>query len=210
MAEFILNAEVRKKVGKSDAKKLRAAKKIPAVIYGKDISPTHIALSSVEFEKASRNANRNAIIEIKLDNSESKEVIVRDYQKHSITHMFTHVDFQAIHHEIPIRVDVDLEFTGSPIGKKQGGIFTTLCKQVRVESLPDKIPQVIKLDVTDIDAGDSLHVSDVKTGDFKILTSPKVALCQVSKVKEETETATAEDEEAATAEAAPAATAAEE
>jgi len=203
MAEFIINAEVRNRVGKSDAKKLRAAKKIPAVIYGKEISPVHIAVPAVEFEKTSKKANRNAIFEIKLDNSESKEVIIRDFQKHAISHMCTHIDFQAIKHDIPIKVDVELEFTGSPIGKKQGGIFTTLCKRVRIESLPDNIPEVIKLDITDLESGDSLHVSDIK-GDFKILTSPKVALCQVSKVKEETEETVAEGTEEATAETAPA------
>lgn len=200
MAEFIINAEVRNKIGKGDAKKLRAKHQIPAVIYGKDFTPVHIALSRPEFEKVYRKANRNSIIQLKLGGSESREVIVRDYQKNAINHFYTHIDFQAIQKDVPIRVDVDLEFTGTPIGKKAGGIFTTLCKQVRIECLPSKIPEVIKLDITDVDAGDSLHVSDIQAGDFKVITSSKVALCQVSKVKED-----AEEAGAATAEAAPAA-----
>lgn len=187
MAEFILNAEVRNKIGKGDAKKLRAKGLIPAVIYGKDFTPVHIALPSTDFEKVTRKANRNSIIELKLGKAESREVIVRDQQKHAINHRFTHIDFQAIQHNVPIRVDVDLEFTGTPIGKKAGGVFTTLCKQVKVECLPERIPQVITLDITDLDAGESLHVSDIKAGDFKVITSQKVALCQISQVKEEAE-----------------------
>jgi large subunit ribosomal protein L25 len=203
MAEFILNAEVRNKVGKGDAKKLRAAGKIPAVIYGKDFTPVHVAISRTDMEKVSRKANRNAILELNLGGSESREVIVRDTQKNAITHLYTHVDFQAIQKDVPIRVEVELQFTGTPIGKKAGGIFTHLCKDVRIECLPNKIPEVIKLDVTNLDAGESLHVSDIQAGDFKVLTSPKVALCQVSKVKEEAEEAGATEADAA--EAAPAA-----
>jgi large subunit ribosomal protein L25 len=204
MAEFTLNAEVRNKVGKSDAKKLRAQGKIPAVIYGKDITPVHVALDNNEFTKTSRRANRNAVFDLKLDGKDSREVIVRDYQKHAISHLFTHVDFQAVDNDKPIRVDVDIEFTGAPIGKKQGGIFTTLCKQIKVEALPKEIPEIIKLDITNLDAGDSLHVSDLEAHSFKVLTSPKVALCQVSKIKEEAEETEA-TEEAETAAAAPAA-----
>lgn len=187
MAEFILNAEVRNKVGKGDAKKLRAKNQIPAVIYGKDFTPVHIALSRPEFERIHRKANRNSIIQLKLGGSDAREVIIRDYQKHAINHLFTHIDFQAIQKGMPIRVDVDLEFTGTPVGKKVGGIFTTLCKQVKIECLPDKIPEVITLDVTNVESGESMHVSDIQAGDFKVITSSKVALCQVSKVKEEAE-----------------------
>lgn len=106
----------------------------------------------------------------------------------------------------PIRVDVDLSFVGNPVGKKVGGIFTVLSKQVKVECLPGKIPDVIELNIDELDAGDSLHVSDIKAGDFKIITSSKIALCQVSQIKEEAEAA-APGAPAAAAAAAPAAAA---
>ncbi|GAB4276241.1 MAG: hypothetical protein Kow0029_18100 [Candidatus Rifleibacteriota bacterium] len=201
MAGFELNAEVRNKVGKGDSRRLRAQGKIPAVIYGKDFTPVHIAISRAEFEKVTRKASRNSIIEIKLGD-ESREVIIREAQKHAIQHLYTHVDFQAIQKDTPIRVDVDLQFEGTPVGKKLGGIFTTLVKQVRIECLPDKIPEVIKLDISSLDSGESLHVSDIVAGDFKVITSPKIALCQVSKVKDESEESAAEGEAAAPATAA--------
>ncbi|MEW6711380.1 MAG: 50S ribosomal protein L25 [Candidatus Riflebacteria bacterium] len=187
MAEFIVNAEVRNKIGKGDSKKLRAKNQIPGVIYGKDFTPVHIALSRTEFEKVYSKCNRNSIIQLKLGGAESREVIVRDKQKDAISHAYTHIDFQAIQKNVPIRVEVDLEFTGTPIGRKSGGVFTTMCKQVRIECLPDKIPQVIQLDITDLDAGQSLHVSDIKAGNFKVVTNQKIALCQISQVKDEAE-----------------------
>jgi len=208
MAELILNAEVRNKVGKEDAKKLRAKELIPTVVYGKDVSPLHCAISKTQIDKLLRKVNRNALITLKLSNNESKIVIVRDHQKHPISHEYVHLDLQAVDMKHPIRVDVDLEFIGTPIGKKTGGVFTSMCKQVKIECLPSKIPDVIQLNIDNLDAGQSLHVSDIKTGDFKIVTSPKIALCQISQIKDETTEGTAATATTETAAAAPAAAAA--
>lgn len=210
MAELILNAEVRNKTGKGDSKRLRAAGRVPAVIYGRDIQPIHVSLHKINMTKVLRKANRNALFNIKLSDSESKKVIVRDFQKHPISHEYDHVDFQAVSVDRPISVDVDLEFTGTPIGKKFGGIFAVLSKRVKIECLPEKIPETIKIDVSGLNTGDSYHVSDLKSGDYELLTASNIAICRVSVVKEE-EVAVAEEGEVteesaeATATAAPAA-----
>ncbi len=209
MAELILNAEVRNKTGKENAKKLRVKDLIPTVVYGKDFAPVHCAIPRLQIEKL-RKVNRNSLIDLQFSNGGKHTVIVRDTQKHPITHSYVHVDLQAVYMDKPVRVDVDLEFVGTPIGKKSGGIFTTMCKQVKIECLPGKIPEVIKLNIDDLDAGMSLHVSDIKAGDFKIVTSPKIALCQISQIKDEAEGAAAAAPGAAPAAgaAAPAAAAA--
>lgn len=183
MAELVFNAEVRNKVGKETSKKLRAEKLVPAVVYGKDITPVHCILKRAEVEKL-RRANRNALIDLNLA-GEKHTVIVRETQKHPISSEFEHVDLQAVHMDKPVKVNVDLEYIGTPVGKKEGGIFTALVKTVKIECLPGKIPQVIRLNVDSLSTGESLHVSDVKVDDYKILTNPKIALCQVSKVKED-------------------------
>lgn len=210
MAELILNAEVRNKVGKEDAKKLRAKELIPTVVYGKNVTPLHCAISKHQIDKLLRKVNRNALITLKLSDNEAKIVIVRDHQKHPISHEYVHLDLQAVDMNHPIKVDVDLEFIGTPIGKKSGGVFTSMCKQVKVECLPSKIPEVIKLNIDDLDAGESLHVSDIKAGDFTIITNPKIALCQISQIKEEAtdEAAETTDATATTTAATPAAAAA--
>lgn len=185
MAEFVLEAEVRNRTGKGDAKKLRAAGRVPSVIYGKDVVPVHCSLHENTLSKTLKKANRNCIFELKLSNGESRSVIVRDYQKHPLLHTYDHVDFQALDMNSPVKVDVGIDFVGSPVGKKMGGIFNTLCRQVRIECLPGKIPASIELDITDLDAGQSYHVSDIPAGDYTVVTNQGVALCQVSKVKED-------------------------
>lgn len=196
MAELVLDAEVRTKTGKGDAKKLRFAKRIPAVVYGKDIATVHCSLDKTQVDMIIRRANRNALYNLKLNNGESRSVIVRDYQKHPLTHNYDHIDFQAVHMDRPILIDVELNFVGTPIGKKTGGIFTALCKQVKVECLPGNIPERIDLKVDDLESGESLHVSDIKAEGLTIVTNPKIALCQVSKAKEEAEVAATGEAEA--------------
>lgn len=204
MAELILNAEVRNTVGKENAKKLRVKDLIPTVIYGKDVTPIHCAVPRLQAEKL-RKVNRNALVTLNLAGSPSRTVLVREGQKHPISHEYVHLDLQAVHMDKPIKVDVDLEFIGTPIGKKSGGIFTSMCKRIKIECLPAKIPDVIKLNIDALDAGQSLHVSDISSGDFKIVTSKKIALCQISQIKEEAAAAAAPGAAAAAAGAAPAA-----
>jgi large subunit ribosomal protein L25 len=196
MAELVFNAEVRNKIGKEDAKKLRFRSLVPAVVYGKDVQPVHCAVSKIELMKL-RKANRNALITLKLG-SEDRTVIVRDVQKHPTTHEYQHLDFQAVSMEHPIKVDVDLKYVGTPIGRKSGGIFTSLLDEIKIECLPNLIPEVIKLNIDDLEAGETLHVSDIKAEGYTIITNAKIALCQVSKVK------ASEEDEAAEAGAAPA------
>ena len=203
MAELTFNAEVRNKVGKETSKKLRVKKLVPAVVYGKDMNPIHCSVAKAEVEKL-RRVNRNALIDLNLA-GEKYTVLVREAQKHPISSEFEHVDFQAVHMDKPVKVNVDLDYVGSPVGKKSGGIFTVLVKSVKIECLPDKIPQVITLNIDSLDAGESLHVSYIKADNFKIITNPKIAICQVSQVKDDEEEAAAA---AATTTAAPAAAAA--
>ena len=128
------------------------------------------------------------------EGNDKKQVIVRDYQKHPLTHKFTHIDFQCVDMSQPINVIVDIDFVGTPIGKKQGAILMTPMRTVKIQCLPTKIPATIELDITDLDAGYSLHVSDLPEGDYEILTPGKVTLCGMSIVKDDATTAEAGEE----------------
>lgn len=186
MAELALNAEVRTKTGKNVSRRLRENGMIPAVIYGKNIEPIHCTFALRAIEQALSKARRNAIIKIEFGGKvKEAEVIVRDTQRNVISHHLSHIDFQAIDMVTPIQVEVDISFKGDPVGKKSGAIFTTQLKTVRLECLPAKIPQFIEVDISNLDVGDSLHISDIPKGDYKLITNPKNTICQMSIVKEE-------------------------
>ncbi|MBF0547461.1 MAG: 50S ribosomal protein L25 [Candidatus Riflebacteria bacterium] len=200
MAEFVLNAEVRTTIGKGHSRRMRSTGVIPAVIYGKGISPVHCSIKKRDLESTLSKATRNSIIKIDFSGKEAaRDVVVRDYQKDPMSRAFTHLDFQAIDWNAPIKVEVDLRFTGEPIGKKFGAIFTTQTRTVRIECLPSKIPTEITVDVTNLNVGDSLHISDIPKSEFKIISNPKLTLCQMSVVKEEAPAAGTTAEAAAAA-----------
>ncbi len=213
MAGLTLNAEVRTKTGQGPSRRDRVSGQVPAVVYGRGVEqPFHCTLNRRELEAIIAKAQRNTIYKLAFGGkAQEREVIVREIQRHPITRLFAHVDFQAIDMTHPIKIDVDLKFVGDPLGKKSGAIFTTQLKTVRIECLPTKIPTELTLDISPLDVGDSFHVADLPKGDYKILTSPKFTVCQMSIVKEEVEAApVAAAEGAAPAEgaAAPAAGAA--
>lgn len=186
MAELTFNAEVRTTTGKNVTHRLRAAGNVPAVIYGKGIDPIHCSLNLKEVENALKKVNRNSIIQIAFGGKEKdREVILRDKQLNPLTRRFDHIDFQAVDFTHPIRVDVDIKLNGDPIGRKTGAILTVQTKALRIECLPSKIPPCVEVDVSALDAGDSLHVSDIPKGEFKIISNPKLTICQMSVIKEE-------------------------
>lgn len=204
MAEFTLNAEVRTRTGKGDSRRLRVAGRIPAVVYGKNVEPIHCSVNLIDFAKAIRTSSKNSIIHLAFasGNVPKQTVILRDHQKHPLTHTYSHVDFQAVEMSTPIQVDVEINFIGTPIGKKTGAILTVQTRTLRIECLPGKIPPTIDVDVTSMDTGASMHVADLPTSEFKVLTNPKINLCQMSVVKEEVAAVTVTADAAAAAAAA--------
>ena len=186
MAEFTLNAEVRTRTGKGDSNRLRMKGLVPAVIYGNGINPVHCSLGLREFEQTLAKARRNSILALSFQGKgQDREVIIRDFQKNPITHHYSHIDFLAIDMKLPIKVEIEFNFLGEPIGKKSGAIFTVQLRTVKIQCLPSKIPTKIDLDVSSLDVGHSIHVADLPKGDFKTLSNPKLNICQMSIVKEE-------------------------
>ena len=188
MAEFVLNAEVRSKTGKGDSRRARGLGLLPSVIYGHGVEkPIHCTFKRRDVEGAfSKIPHRNTIIKVNFDGKEpEREVIIRDFQMNPINHLFEHIDFQAIDRAHTLKVEVNINLIGDPIGKKAGAILTTQLKTLRLECLPDKIPAKVDLDVSALDVGDSLHVSDMPQSEFKVLSNPKLTVCQMSVVKEE-------------------------
>jgi large subunit ribosomal protein L25 len=137
-------------------------------------------------------ANRNAILKIAFDGKEKdREVILRDYQRNPLTRKYDHLDFQAIDMTQPLQVEVDIHLVGEPIGRKTGAVLTVQLKTLRIECLAAKIPPAVEVEVSHLNAGDSLHVSDITAGSFKIVSNPKLTVCQMSLIKEEAVEATA-------------------
>ena len=163
MATASLNAEVRTETGKGVARKLRAAGKVPGVIYGHGREPMALSIDAREFGRlAERVRITSTVIELALDGKTAR-TLVRELQRDPLKRTVLHVDFQELVAGEKVNVTVPLRFVGTPEGVKTGGgILEEIVHNIHVECDPGNIPDHIDVDVTALTIGHSLHVSDLK------------------------------------------------
>ena len=171
MAEVGLKAEVREGRGKGAARKLRAAGRVPAIVYGLGSEPIAVAVGSRELAHTlSSDAGMNVLIDLQLDGS-NELVITREINKDPIRGAIRHVDFLRINRNQTIEVDVPLHLEGEAPGVKQGGQMDQHTYALHIEALPGNLPERIDVDISTLQIGDTLRVEDVKAPEgVKILT----------------------------------------
>jgi len=163
-----LQVEKREGRGKGAARKLRARGRIPANIYGHGIDSIAVAADAHEFDAlTSRISVDNTLVELEMD-GKSRQVLIREIQRHPYKSQVLHVDFFAIKADEKIRVSVPVHVTGTAAGvKNSGGVLQQALHEVEIECLPSEIPEHFEIDVSGLEIGDSLHVSDLDTGGFE-------------------------------------------
>lgn len=165
MAEVSLKGHVRAERGKGAAKKLRFRRLIPGVVYGGSAGAVPVTIDPLELTKAlGTGAGENVLITLSLagDGERTTTVILKELQRDPVRGGPLHVDFLEISMKRVIRVQVPLHFVGEPVGvKNKGGFLEPHLREVTVECLPGAIPDQIRVDVSHLDLGDSLHVRDL-------------------------------------------------
>ena len=181
MKEIKLKALVREHKGKGAARKLRAEGYVPGVAYGEGIDPILLSVSDYDFTKLlTASIGHSRIIDLDIDGKDIKKVIVKEVQMDPVVKKIVSVDFKVIAMDKEIDVMVPIILVGTPEGvKNSGGIMQTIRREVEIACLPDKIPEKIELDVSQMEIGDTMHFSDLETEEFKVLSNPKVSVCTV-------------------------------
>jgi len=183
MATVELKVKMRNEVGKGRAKKLRAAGLIPAILYGEGEESCPLVVSYKDFHPVLHTAAReNVILDLKIEGAEQEDIkaIIREIQYHPVKRDILHVDFQHISMSKEITVNVPIEVVGEPVGvKTKGGILETILREVEVECLPANIPDKIVVDVSELDVGDSLQVSDLRIENARIIEDPESTVVTV-------------------------------
>ena len=212
-----LDAKKRNGRGKNEARRLRVAGQIPAVVYGarkEGQAPEGVPVA-VDPKEVLRilhsESGANTLINLKLDGGESR-VMVRDYQLDPVTHQLLHADFYQLAMDKVIVVAVPVVIKGEPVGvKQQGGLLDFVTRDIQVQCLPTDIPEHIDVDVSELALHQSIRVKDIaESPKWKAVTDGETMLVHVvmPKAEESAATTAAEGAEAAPA-AAAGATAAE-
>jgi large subunit ribosomal protein L25 len=202
----VLSGKIREKTGKVATKEVRRNGEIPAVLYGlKDNLSFSVCADNLKDILTAK--GQNALIDLNLEGNKKRKVILKEFQSHPLKERWVHVDFLEVDVVKPVKVNVDVHLIGKSAGEKMGGLVNQVLKSIHVECLPADIPQSVDLDVTAVELGQVLHVSDLSIPDkVKILHEPNEAIVSVhlEKVKEEKteEEELAEGETEATADAA--------
>jgi large subunit ribosomal protein L25 len=204
--DAMLEAVKRDGRGKNEANRLRAAGKIPAVVYGprKDgNSPEGVPLA-VDPKAVLRilhsESGANTLINLRVDGGEAR-VMVKEYQLDPVTHQLLHADFYQLAMDKAITVTVPIQLNGEPRGVKlQGGLLDFVTREIEVQCLPTDIPEHIALDVSELMLNQSVRVRDLpEDPKWKAITEGDAMLVHVVMPKAEESAAAA----AETAVAAP-------
>ena len=195
MAELKLVAEPRTDSGKGVARKLRAAGRVPAVLYGAGVESTPLSVDSKElFHLLHTGAGANVLVDLVVDGEEHL-AIPRDVQRDHIHGRFIHLDFLAVRRDEKIHISVPVRVVGESAGVKAGGVVEHHLWEVEVECLPTDVPEAIEVDITELEIGMGLRVSDlVAPQGATILTNPEDSVVAVQQPQMAVEL---EEEEAA-------------
>jgi large subunit ribosomal protein L25 len=181
-----IEATVRTEVGKSAAKRLRAAGQVPAVVYARGREPVPITLDEVRFRRAIPEGGwystpLRIVLQGAAGEDTSPTAMVTEVQRDRIRDRILAIDFHAISLDEPVHAQVPIRVIGESAAVKQGGIVEVLMHEVTVEALPTELPDYLDVDVTNTAFHDHLRVSDllVPPG-VQVLTSSEEAVLVVA------------------------------
>lgn len=202
-----LVAQKREGSGKGVARKLRAAGRVPAVLYGQGADPVSLSVDARELlHLMHTGAGANVLVDLIVDGEEHL-AMPREVQRDHIKGRFFHVDFLAVSRTQKITVNVPVRLVGDSVGVKAGGVLEHHLWEVQVECLPTEVPEAIETDVSGLEIGDSIKVAELRAPEGAvILSNPEdsvvaVAQPQARDVELEEEAAEAVEGEVAEEEA---------
>ena len=204
-----ITAEMRKDVGKGASRRLRHEGKVPAVIYGGHRDPANLSIGQNELIHLADNESfYSSVLEVKVGKDLTQQVVVRDMHRHPFKPIIMHIDFMRVSAKETIKMSVPIHFVGeddSPAGKASGVVIQHQVTDVEIEALPKDLPEFLTVDLSELDAGDSVDLSAVQLPEGVVLTTDDADDIQIANavhVKESqgTGAAAAEEAEAALAE----------
>ncbi len=182
MEQVLIRADKRVLTGKNVARKIRGAGSIPAVLYGGNVEPVSITISAKDWEKITRRMKRNVILDMEIHGGEvveSRPVMVKEIQRNGLGTRIMHIDFYNVSMEKTVEVEVPIHLSGKAKGEVLGGIIDVHLRSMKVECLPGQIPEEIVIDMSELDIGDSVHVSDISLPGVKLVEHGDVAILSV-------------------------------
>lgn len=166
----------RANLGKTAAKAIRSEGNVPCVLYGGD-TQVHFFSPAILFRDLLYTPN---VYQVKL-NVEGVEydAILQEAQFHPVNEMIVHVDFLQLKADKPVKMEVPVRYTGTAPGVQRGGKLISKLRRLKVQALPANMPDYIDVDVSGLDLGKSIKVSELKTENISILNNPSTPIASI-------------------------------
>ena len=187
--DITVSAEKRDTRGKNEARRLRVQGLAPAVLYGAGKDAIAVSVNPKEVGRILHSSTgHNTIFELAIQGGEATPAMIVDWQSDPVKDRLLHVDLKRIDLTQRIEVKIRVQTTGDPKGVKiQGGLLEIIGREIEIECLPDEIPEVFTVDVSELMIGQNLRASDIAlTGSMKLISPPEqvIAHCVALKAEE--------------------------
>nr|VFK05707.1 MAG: large subunit ribosomal protein L25 [Candidatus Kentron sp. H]VFK06366.1 MAG: large subunit ribosomal protein L25 [Candidatus Kentron sp. H]VFK09695.1 MAG: large subunit ribosomal protein L25 [Candidatus Kentron sp. H] len=173
MKKFELVANIRNEMGSRASRRMRRGNNIPAVLYGTKKSSIPLSINANELNKKLENKSFGCHI-LSLNIKEQKEsAILKAIQRHPVNSQVIHLDFQRVSETQQIQLHVPLHFINEDVSpaKRAGGVINHLITEVEVVCLPKDLPEAIAVDMSEIQLGQNLHLSELTLPEGIMLTA---------------------------------------
>lgn len=162
-----LSARPRAEAGRNAVKAVRSRGSVPAVIYGAKDAPENLEVSQKDIERLLAHAvGENILVELEINDggkTTNRLSLIQEVQHHPVRRDIIHVDFHAVSATEEIEAEIPLEPAGEAIGvKTHGGLLQQSIRALGITCLPKNLPEIITVDVSNLNIGESLHVKDIK------------------------------------------------
>lgn len=182
MEQLSLRAHTGRAPGSRSSRRLRRQGQVPAIVYGRDMEPISIAIDARELYTALHTElGTNALINLEVEGGEDVLTLAREVTRHPFRPEYQHVDFVKVSLTEKVTTEVALHFEGEAAGVQEGGVFSPRRTSVHISALVTNIPGHIELDVSGVEIGGSLRVSDLPAIEgVEYLDDPEAVLMSVT------------------------------
>jgi large subunit ribosomal protein L25 len=178
MKSITINGSKRESVGKKSTKALRNAGQVPCVLYGGE-TPVHFAADERAFAKLVYTPNAHTVV-VDLGDNGTFNAILQDIQFHPVSDKILHIDFYQLFDDKEVSMDIPVVLKGAAPGVlNSGGVLSRNKRKLRVRAIPTNLPDTIEADISGLELGNKLYVTELANEAFKFLHPDNTVVCQV-------------------------------
>ncbi|NWF89963.1 MAG: 50S ribosomal protein L25 [Ignavibacteriaceae bacterium] len=186
MEKKALKANIRTQMGKSTLSTLRKNGRVPGIFYSRVNEPIPIDVAEKAIKPFVFTAKTN-LISLELDDNKNYECVIKDVQFDPVTESIVHFDLLGLIEGEKFQLEVPIQFQGTAVGIKEGGIVQQVLHKLEIECYPKDIPQFLTVDITNLKLGEAIHPTDLSFENISILTPAEAVIVTVVHPKIEKE-----------------------